>query len=110
MLAAGLDGLAEVEGDGVLRLKVQGVGYVLGGVVEVVGLEVEAGEDDEGGEGGAAVDGSLGFDARGGRVAALLADLGEAGVGGGGGGVGGDGGGELLLGLGEQALGEVVAA
>ena len=41
-------------------------------------------------------------------VAAAFAHLGETGVGGGTGGIGGDGGLELLFGLGNQALGEIV--
>ena len=52
----------------------------------------------------------MGFGAGFGGVAALLADLGQAGVADSGMWVGGEGVVELLLGLGHQALGEVVAA
>ena len=52
----------------------------------------------------------LGLGASVGCASAAFADLGETGMGGGTGGIGGDGGLELLLGLGNQALGEVVVA
>ncbi len=55
-------------------------------------------------------DGGLGFGAGFVGGGALLADLGQAGVGGGALGVGGDGGVELLFGFGEQALAEIVVA
>ncbi len=56
------------------------------------------------------VDRGLGLGASVGWASAAFAHLGETGVGGGTGGIGSDGGLELLFGLGDQALGEVVMA
>ncbi len=78
--------------------------------VDLVRLQIEAGEDEIGGDVGMEVERGLGLGAGVGWAAAAFAHLGEAGVGGGAGGVGGDGGLELLFGLGDQALGEIVAA
>ena len=57
---------------------------------------------------GCELEGGLGFGAGVVGGAAALADLGDAGVGGGVVGVGGEGGVELLLGFGDEALGEVL--
>ena len=109
-LASGLEGLFHAEGGGVAGFEAEGVGDVGGGGGELVGVELEAGEDEVGGGVGVEADGGFGLGAGFGGVAALGADLGEADVSVEAAWVCGDGGLELFFGLGEESLGEVVAA
>ena len=86
------------------------VGYVGSGGGELVVLEIEAREDQVGGDVGRQLERGLGLCAGFAGRSAALAHLGDAGVGGGVAGVRGERGVELLLGLRDEALGEVVGA
>ena len=109
-LAAGGEGGLHGEGGGVGGLELEGGGDVGGGGGELIGLEIDAREDEVGGDVGGELEGGLGLGAGLVGRAAALAHLGDAGMGGGVVGVGGEGGVELLLGLGDEALGEVIDA
>ena len=92
------------------RLELEGGGDGGGGGGELVGLEVDAGEDEVGVDVGGDFERGAGFGAGVVRGAAAFADLSEAGVGGGVVGVGGESGVELLLSFGDKALREVLQA
>ena len=101
--------LAHGERGGVGGFDVQSAGDVVGRGGELILRDVQTREYEQRRYVGLNVDGMLRFGARVLGVAAALADFGQAGVGGGAVGIGRKRGLELLLGLRQQTLGEVLA-